>query len=165
MSKNLDRTRAIIPFSLDPIIKEMYMTRYARPTLILELVDILNWRQSVQWPPVGGGKTGSSSNLYGYTRTTGGSSRSGKYMVDNSTQGTGVVVRHRWELTILCYHKIMTIYPYPFLVLITQLFSFIIIFIDCICILIFPPVYYLFLKLSFDNQSAPTMIARFVNSL
>ena len=31
--------------------------------------------------------------------------------------------QHRWELPVLHYHKIMVIYPYPFLVVITQLFS------------------------------------------
>ena len=41
---------------------------------------------------------------------------------------------HRWELTILRYRKIMVIYPYPFLVLIIQLFSYIIFINDCICI-------------------------------
>ena len=29
---------------------------------------------------------------------------------------------HIWELPILCYHKIMVIYPYPFFVVITQFF-------------------------------------------
>ena len=32
-------------------------------------------------------------------------------------------VSHRWDLPVLHYHKIMVIYPYPFLVVITQLFS------------------------------------------
>ena len=30
---------------------------------------------------------------------------------------------HRWDLPVLHYHKIMIIYPYPFLVVITLLFS------------------------------------------
>ena len=30
---------------------------------------------------------------------------------------------HRWELSILGYHKTMVIYPYPFFVVINQLFS------------------------------------------
>ena len=30
---------------------------------------------------------------------------------------------HRWELPVLHYHYIMVIYPYPFLVVITQLLS------------------------------------------
>ena len=34
--------------------------------------------------------------------------------------GTG---RHRWDLPVLRYHEILVIYPYPFLVIITQLFS------------------------------------------
>ena len=32
-------------------------------------------------------------------------------------------VVHKWDLPVLHYHKIMVIYPYPFLVVITQLFS------------------------------------------
>ena len=43
--------------------------------------------------------------------------------------------RHRWELPVLHYHKIMLIYPYPSLVVITQFFSWIIFIRDCICIL------------------------------
>ena len=42
---------------------------------------------------------------------------------------------HRWDLPVLHYHEIMVIYPYPFLVVITQLFSCIIFINDCICIL------------------------------
>ena len=45
------------------------------------------------------------------------------------------VSRHRWDLPVLSYHKIMVIYPYPFLVVITQLFSWIIFINDCIRIL------------------------------
>ena len=30
---------------------------------------------------------------------------------------------HIWGLPVLHYHKIMVIYPYPFLVVMTQLFS------------------------------------------
>ena len=33
---------------------------------------------------------------------------------------------HRWELPVLHYHEIMVIYPYPFLVKTSQLFSWII---------------------------------------
>ena len=33
---------------------------------------------------------------------------------------------HRWELPILRFGKIMVVYPYPFLVVITLLFSWII---------------------------------------
>ena len=48
-------------------------------------------------------------------------------------------VAHRWELTVLCYHKILVMYPYPFFVVITLLFSNIIFINDCICILTGPP--------------------------
>ena len=41
----------------------------------------------------------------------------------------------RWDLPFLRYHKIMVIYPYPLLVVITPLFSCIIFINDCICIL------------------------------
>ena len=44
-------------------------------------------------------------------------------------------VGHRWGLPVLRYHEIMVIYPYPFVVVITQLFSWIIFINDCICIL------------------------------
>ena len=44
-------------------------------------------------------------------------------------------VGHRWDLPVLRYLKIMVIYPYPFLVVINQLFSCIIFIDDCICIL------------------------------
>ena len=44
-------------------------------------------------------------------------------------------VKHRWDLTVLHYHKIMVIYPHPFLVVINQLFACIIFINDCICIL------------------------------
>ena len=42
---------------------------------------------------------------------------------------------HRWDLPVLRYHKIMVIYPYPFLVVITQLFSCIIFINEFTCIL------------------------------
>ena len=42
---------------------------------------------------------------------------------------------HGWDLPVLHYHKIMVIYPYPFLVVVTQLFSWIIFINDCIWIL------------------------------
>ena len=45
---------------------------------------------------------------------------------------------HRWELPVLHYHKIMVIYPHPFVVVITQLFSWIIFINDYICILTVP---------------------------
>ena len=44
-------------------------------------------------------------------------------------------LHHRWDLPVLRYQKIMVIYPYSFLVAITQLFSNIIFINDCICIL------------------------------
>ena len=50
-------------------------------------------------------------------------------------EGAGSSVQHRWDLPILCYHEIMIIYPYPFLVVITQFFSYIIFINGCICIL------------------------------
>ena len=48
-------------------------------------------------------------------------------------------VRHRWHLPVLHYNKIMVIYPYPFLLVITQLFSWIIFINYCIRILTGPP--------------------------
>ena len=42
---------------------------------------------------------------------------------------------HRWELPVIHYHKIMVIYHYPFVVVIIQFFSWIILINDCICIL------------------------------
>ena len=42
---------------------------------------------------------------------------------------------HRWELPVLHYHEIMVLYPYYFLVVITQLFTWIIFIHDCVCIL------------------------------
>ena len=50
---------------------------------------------------------------------------------------------HRWDLPVLYYHKMIVIYPYPFLVAITQLFSWIIFINYCICILTSSPVYYI----------------------
>ena len=47
---------------------------------------------------------------------------------------------HRWELSVSHYHKIMVIYPYPFFVVITLLFSCIIFINYCICILTGSPV-------------------------
>ena len=52
-----------------------------------------------------------------------------RLIIDNHTQ------RHIWELPVIHYHKIMVIYHYPFLVVITQLFSCIIFINGCICIL------------------------------
>ena len=42
---------------------------------------------------------------------------------------------HIWKLPVLRYHKIMPIYPYPFLVVNIEFFSLIIFINDCICIL------------------------------
>ena len=36
---------------------------------------------------------------------------------------THLPLTHRWELPVLRYHKILLTYPYPFFVVITQLFS------------------------------------------
>ena len=44
-------------------------------------------------------------------------------------------VWHRWELPILHYHRIIEIYPYPFLMVITLFLSWIIFVNNCICIL------------------------------
>ena len=44
-------------------------------------------------------------------------------------------VNHGWELSVIHYHGIIVIYPYPFLVIITQFFSWIIFINDCICVL------------------------------
>ena len=43
--------------------------------------------------------------------------------------------RHRWELTVIHYHKTMVIYPYYFKCPFTKMFSWIIFINDCICIL------------------------------
>ena len=53
------------------------------------------------------------------------STRGGISEVTKFSDGAGVKAwgQHRWELLVLYYHKIMVIYPYPFLVLITLLFS------------------------------------------
>ena len=42
---------------------------------------------------------------------------------------------HVWALSDLCYHIILEIFPYPFLVVITQLLFCITFINDCICIL------------------------------
>ena len=42
---------------------------------------------------------------------------------------------HTWKLPVLRYNKIMVIYPYPFLVVFTQFFSWRIFINYCICIL------------------------------
>ena len=48
--------------------------------------------------------------------------------------GVGALIAHKWELIFSYYHKVMVIHPYPFLVVITQLFSWIIFNNDCIYI-------------------------------
>ena len=54
-----------------------------------------------------------------------------KVMVENGW----IPVGHRWELPVLHYHEIMVMYPYPFLMAIAQLLSWIIFIHCCICIL------------------------------
>ena len=57
----------------------------------------------------------------------------------STTNRTASAGRYIWDLPVLCYHEIMVIYPYPFLVAITQLFFWIIFINDCICILTSSP--------------------------
>ena len=45
-------------------------------------------------------------------------------------------VQYRWELPVIHYHEIMVIYHYPFLVVITHMFSCILFINDCIHILL-----------------------------
>ena len=54
-------------------------------------------------------------------------------------------LQHIWELPVLHNHKIMVIYPYPFFMVINQLFYWILFICYCICILTGSPVYYLFI--------------------
>ena len=56
----------------------------------------------------------------------------------DDTNPMGVV--YRWELPVSYYHKIIVIYPYPFLVVINLFFSWIIFINDYICILTGSPV-------------------------
>ena len=60
-----------------------------------------------------------------------------KYQIHILYIGLGIEEAHQhiWELPFLHYHGIMVIYHYPFLVVMTQLFSGIIYINDCICIL------------------------------
>ena len=44
-------------------------------------------------------------------------------VLDGNCYFLGGAVEHKWELPVLHYHKIMVIYPYPFLVVIAQFFS------------------------------------------
>ena len=61
-------------------------------------------------------------------------------------------VQHRQKLPVLHYEKLLVIYPYTFLVVITQLFSWIFFNNDCICILTGSPVYYLFMIMYFIQK-------------
>ena len=75
---------------------------------------------------------------------------------------------HRWELSVLHYHEIMVIYPYPFLVVITQLFSCIVFINDFICILTGSPGSYLFMIIYViqeigDNENSPYSLNVMVN--
>ena len=75
---------------------------------------------------------------------------------------------HRWERPVINYHEIMVIYPYHFLVITTQSFSWIIFINDCIGILTGPHGYYLLMiiyviqKLGV-NDNSPTFINVMVN--
>ena len=60
----------------------------------------------------------------------------------SSSNGDGVIGGtiftpsvHIWELPVFYYNEIMVTYPYPFFLVINQLFSCIICTNDCICIL------------------------------
>ena len=57
-----------------------------------------------------------------------------KYQHKNTTRP-----QHVWEQPVLHYNKVMVIYPYPFLVVLTQFFPWIIFINGCICILTGPP--------------------------
>ena len=62
----------------------------------------------------------------------------------------------------------MVIYPYPFLVVITQLFSNIIFINDCVCILTGSPGYYLFMIVYLipkngGNENSPDSLNVMVN--
>ena len=58
-----------------------------------------------------------------------------RILVDYTTIKEKITLNHRWEWKFLHYQNIMVIYPYPFLVVINLLFSWIIFNNDCICIL------------------------------
>ena len=64
-----------------------------------------------------------------------------EYIRDNyiNSNITNLYPKNRLELPVIPYHKIMVMYPYPFLVVITQLFSWKIFIHECICILTGPP--------------------------
>ena len=72
-----------------------------------------------------------------------------------------------WERPVLCYHKTMVIYPYPFLVVINQILSWTIFNNDCICILTGSPenifmIVYVIWKIG-DNKNDPNSINAKVN--
>ena len=67
-------------------------------------------------------------------------------------------VRHRWELLVMNYHKIMVICPYPFLVVINQLLSWIRFINDCICILTSSSGSYFFMTIYVIQKSGVTII-------
>ena len=52
----------------------------------------------------------------------------------NKGKSANITTNHRGELPVFYYHKIMVMYPYPFVVLITLLLSWIIFINDFICI-------------------------------
>ena len=49
------------------------------------------------------------------------------------------ILMHRWELSVLHYHKVMVSNLYPILVVITLLFSWIKCINNCVCILTVSP--------------------------
>ena len=76
--------------------------------------------------------------------------------------------RHRRELPVLCYHEIMVIYPYLFLVIITQLFSWLIFINDCICLLTGSPGEYILMVIyviqkNGGNENSPDSLNVMVN--
>ena len=56
------------------------------------------------------------------------------FKVTSSGHLVAATPNHRWELPVLHYQEIMVIYPFTFLVVITQFFSCIIFINDCIYI-------------------------------
>ena len=59
----------------------------------------------------------------------------GPFVMTHFCTNGPVTSQHIWKLPVLHYHKIMVIYPYPFLLAITQLFYWIIFINGCIRIL------------------------------
>ena len=74
---------------------------------------------------------------------------------------------HRRELPVLHYHKIMAIYPYPFLVVIIHLLSWIKIINSCICILTGSPEYFFMIVYVIQkiggNKNCPNSLNVMVN--